>query len=451
MTFDWGIGTWEGLSWMVTGIAVFMFLLKLHKPAAAFSWFILSVVFFQMCLGPALYYAHFNESALAQIWKIEMQVDVNTYFSFVFPGAIAFAAALMLAQRNSRPIPFDLKSPVMRQRAAAWFLIALGGMSSMLINFTTELPSGLGFLVILMHQLLPCGLIYLHVVVLKKRSLSGPLSRRNLISWPILIFAAWLLLLAIRTGMFGAIIFWGLVAVAHTFEIRSVGILKRFVLFGIAGLLVMSIQLAKTNYRAEAWGAGNAGVSSFITSLETGWASFSDETESDAIWFGLLTRANQGWIMSHVMNTCDSERIEEGWERIGTTLAASVIPRAIWPDKPEAGGKENIQRYTAIKLQAKTSMNISYFGDFYVAFGTFGGILGLAVFGYAMGMLLNWLMRIRHKQPLFFIAYPIVIIGLLQVETDLTMLANHALKSIAFLIIFELTAPRPTAALQRTS
>jgi len=96
-------------------------------------------------------------------------------------------------------------------------------------------------------------------------------------------------------------------------------------------------------------------------------------------------------------------------------------------------------------------MNISYFGDFYVAFGTFGGILGLAVFGYAMGMLLNWLMRIRHKQPLFFIAYPIVIIGLLQVETDLTMLANHALKSIAFLIILELTAPRPTAGLQRTS
>jgi len=73
----------------------------------------------------------------------------------------------------------------------------------------------------------------------------------------------------------------------------------------------------------------------------------------------------------------------------GGTLAdavLAVIPRALWPDKPEFGGSGDIvSRYTGFQFAFGTSVGVGQVMEFYINFGTPGVILGFLAVGWMIG------------------------------------------------------------------
>ncbi len=64
----------------------------------------------------------------------------------------------------------------------------------------------------------------------------------------------------------------------------------------------------------------------------------------------------------------------------------SLIPRAIWPDKPSFGGGGGIvSKYTGIRFAKNTSVGVGQVLEFYLNFGTLGVIGGFFIFGWVLG------------------------------------------------------------------
>ncbi|MEX0890906.1 MAG: hypothetical protein WEB88_01970 [Gemmatimonadota bacterium] len=76
---------------------------------------------------------------------------------------------------------------------------------------------------------------------------------------------------------------------------------------------------------------------------------------------------------------------------VGETLwlaAIAAIPRAIWPEKPSAGGSGDlVTRFTGIPFAEGTSVGIGQVMEFYVNFGVPGVAIGFLLFGLALGVI----------------------------------------------------------------
>ena len=76
-------------------------------------------------------------------------------------------------------------------------------------------------------------------------------------------------------------------------------------------------------------------------------------------------------------------------------LLASVIPRFLWPDKPEAGfGNEFGRRYGFLHPRNyDTTINVPWLAEFYMNFGTAGVMVGMALVGAGFRFLVQKLGR----------------------------------------------------------
>lgn len=78
-----------------------------------------------------------------------------------------------------------------------------------------------------------------------------------------------------------------------------------------------------------------------------------------------------------------------------TFLLASVVPRALWPEKPEAGfGNEFGRRYGFLHPRNyDTTINVPWLAEFYMNFGAAGVIVGMALVGAGFRFLVQKLSR----------------------------------------------------------
>jgi hypothetical protein len=106
----------------------------------------------------------------------------------------------------------------------------------------------------------------------------------------------------------------------------------------------------------------------------------------------LDSRLNQNWLVgAAVMNHAD------GWTSFayGATLPLwALIPRAVWPDKPDVGGGGDIVTdFTGIPFAEGTSVGAGQVLEFYVNFGIPGVLLGFLGLGYLLMRLDHGIMR----------------------------------------------------------
>jgi hypothetical protein len=132
---------------------------------------------------------------------------------------------------------------------------------------------------------------------------------------------------------------------------------------------------------------------------------------------------------------CPKEPFANG-ETIFASTVAGFVPRFLWPDKPIAGGKENMLRFAGYRLTTTTSMDIGPHMDGYANFGRAGGI----VFMFVYGLLINWLLvfflnRSIKWSPTILLWSPFVFIQVLKVETSFTTTFNAATKGIFFVFL----------------
>src|SRR5450432_2035180 len=95
--------------------------------------------------------------------------------------------------------------------------------------------------------------------------------------------------------------------------------------------------------------------------------------EPNRLFLGAV-RMNQGWLVAQTMYKVPAKFDFAYGETIWQSIAAAIVPRFLWPDKPESGGKANLKRFWGFDLVG-FSMNIGPFGEGYANFDVVGGIV----------------------------------------------------------------------------
>lgn len=112
-----------------------------------------------------------------------------------------------------------------------------------------------------------------------------------------------------------------------------------------------------------------------------------DLDDSDHAFF-IDIRFNQNYFVGLTVDRLAQREIRH--ELGGTVPLWALIPRAIWPDKPEVGGGGNlVEEATGLRLDEESSFGAGQPLEFYLNFGWGGVIVGFALWG----ALLTWLDR----------------------------------------------------------
>jgi hypothetical protein len=127
-----------------------------------------------------------------------------------------------------------------------------------------------------------------------------------------------------------------------------------------------------------------------ISNLVTDFQLFSLDAPDQAT--SINDRLNQNMFVADAI-----VRYESGINELalGSTVPWwALIPRAIWPDKPDVGGSGDVvAEYTGLNLSKGTSFGIGQVLEFYINFGIIGVIVGFFAFGYILKYLDIGIMR----------------------------------------------------------
>jgi hypothetical protein len=106
-----------------------------------------------------------------------------------------------------------------------------------------------------------------------------------------------------------------------------------------------------------------------------------------------------------------------------TFLLASVIPRFLWPEKPEAGfGNEFGRRYGFLHSRNfDTTINVPWLAEFYMNFGTAGVIVGMALVGAGFRFLVQ---KLSHpiSSPAEYVLGLSLVFQLFYAESNLALM-----------------------------
>ncbi|RMD99002.1 MAG: hypothetical protein D6816_15475, partial [Bacteroidetes bacterium] len=112
-------------------------------------------------------------------------------------------------------------------------------------------------------------------------------------------------------------------------------------------------------------------------------------------------------------------------------------PRALWPNKPEAGGAEKMMRFCGFDVQG-SGMNIGLLGEAYVNFGFGGAAVFLFLFALFLNYIYTWFLKVGQERPYIVLWLPLAFFGALSVETDFVTVLNHLIKFFLFFFFFDL-------------
>ena len=315
----------------------------------------------------------------------------ESYFDLAFPAVTLFILLLKFANKTSSNYKFSVDN----LRVASLYeknnyYLMLGIVSLIILPVS---PSSLRFVFVLLSN-------FAAIAVVIKFFNSSKL--------PLLAYVAVIIVSGVASGMLGAFIWPLLLLTVYLLYFSSVKIsLTLKALFFVMGMFVLSVfQLAKFQYRAEVW---NTDVSTSASSLEK-VERFGDIVVSkiknlkpehtDFLAHTIMLRLDQGYIVNWTIDYVPKNEPFANGETIGLGVISSFVPRFFWPNKPKAGGKENMKRFAGITLTS-SSFEIGFLGEAYVNFGRRGGIVFMGLWGFTIGWLLGKWKTKSIDNPLF--------------------------------------------------
>jgi len=409
-------------------VAFFLFyFINFIKNFGRSVWLVLDLIVLLACITwlitPLFFYHYYNQdNDLANLWVKTMQVDSNTYYSFVFPATMALSLGLhwpliKKVQFNYSLAALRANGYFNRPNKVAYQLI---GMSLLATFLRPLIPGDLSYILYLFEKLLLLGLLYLFF------SGNKPKKYILLIGIGILVYSS------IRSGMFGELVY--MLAIASI--ILSLGLKYEFkkklfiVIVGI--LLIVLLQSVKNEYRKVAWNTG-ADISYFGTLIIDRISNPLKILDDEGL-FQIAVRFNQGWLISSTMSNVPNIVPFANGETIWQSLAAIAVPRFLWPNKPISGGKANIDRFLGIK-DISYSMNIGPIGEAYANFGIFGGIIFMFFYGLFFLSVFNYMIKLTFSHPTIIFWIPLLFFYAIGVESDMLTTINSLVKTAFFVLI----------------
>lgn len=359
----------------------------------------------QWLVGPVL-----NYGMTYSFGRYSMYVEEAEYFQFAIP-ATAFFVAIMLATGSSIR-QNNLLQFMDRKRffAVGIILNAIGIAATFALSSRGQ--GSMGFLLYLISQLRYVGALYFICSTHEFRLLFAAASCIQLVT------------MSLGAGVFHDLILWLAIMFCYWFAQRKWSAVVKFTLLSVACISLFSIQVVKQEYRERIQRGESPSIFAMVGEyLTPGGNAWETDTLSLAV-----TRLNQGWIISAVMNNVpENEPYAEG-ETIEIAVLSALVPRFLWRDKKKAGGQENFKRFTGLGLGRSTSMAISPLGEAYANFGATNGILFMIAFGALFALAYHGTLRYAAKNPTFIFWIPLIFYQAVKAETEMLVVINQLTK-----------------------
>jgi hypothetical protein len=341
-------------------------------------------------------------------FKYHMYVDEPTFFSYALPATCGFTAAIL-----GCGLVVDQRPIVAQKRQDFYFNY---GVYLVIIAFAAELtssrvPSSIQFFFFLLSQLRYVAAMYF--------LLSG--HRYRFIAT--IIACSSLFVKSANAGMFHDLLLWLALIFCIWFPTAKWLHYRKPLVFGLAALMVFTIQVVKQDYRDRL----RAGEKPSLFVMAFDYLSPSGRAWDKDILSLALVRLNQGWIISAVMNHVPSQQ-EYGKGATVVDAVVALAPRFLIPTKVGAGGRESFRKYTGLAIGNETSMCISVLGEAYANFGEYGGIFFMIAFGVFIAVYYSQVLKWTAKHPDFLFWIPLIFYQAIKAETDMVVIVNQIVK-----------------------
>jgi hypothetical protein len=179
-------------------------------------------------------------------------------------------------------------------------------------------------------------------------------------------FAALMIVLAFRSSF-------------HRLTVRSVAF---GVVIAYLGLSIYTTYMRDRNLiREVVWGGAKVSdrarqIQETLASAE--WFDFHDQQHLGRVDL----RLNQNHLVGAAVVYMHDQRLDQANGETIRNAALSLVPRALWPDKPVAAGSGDlVSTYTGLIFSEGTSVGIGHVLEWYVNFGRIGVIVGIFLIG----------------------------------------------------------------------
>jgi hypothetical protein len=366
----------------------------------------------QWIIGPLLAYKFYPDDEFYY-----MAVELHEYMSFVVPATAAFALGMYLPfwrkEYSEKFYLYQIQLFASKYKNVDILLIILGIVSELLIDFV---PGSLKFVFFLFSGMRFIGLYFLL------------LSSRKYKKIYVVVVIGWLFISSIQESLFHELLLWlGFLLLIMAF-IKNPGIGKKIVYLMSILLLAVVIQTVKYSFRQALIEGSGQRINLFVETVQSHVVE-GDRLMSESNLASMVTRINQGWIIARIMSwTPSREPFAEG-ETIIEAVKSSVMPRFLFPDKLQAGGRNYFARFTGKYLSDQTAMGLGLLGEAYANFGIFGGIVFMLSIGVFYNFIVHKIYKVarRHASIIFFI--PIIFLQVVKAETDFSVILNHLIKA----------------------
>ena len=426
--------TWY--SWLLMTLAaviVFSILYKLGRGIILREIIALHSVFVCLVMPLAGYTYYTRENVLSMLYVKYMPITSTQYFSYALPAIAGFVFMLCLPLGNNGATDggifiterfSEIKKILKHHGNTALYLLIWGVFCNFIAPFA---PEGLQFFIILFFWASFAAILYIYF------STNLPYKRAALI-----VFVVFILYQAVQTGMFTVVAYMGMTIFSFIFLGKKTGILKKAIIFTVSLFALLLIQSVKNVYRDYTWRGKRGFVENktlLFTSLISDKLSSPSDMFTQQAMFPIYMRTNQGFNVALVIRRFPQIKKFDNGDNLLMSLAASLVPRFFWPDKPEAGGKYNMLYYTGFKIKG-WSTNVGPLGEAYGSFGVTGGIIYMIF----LGLFIRWaylkVFEVSKKIPLIIFWIPLLFFQVsYSAENDTLQILNSLTKGALFIFI----------------
>jgi hypothetical protein len=420
---------WETISFGMFCYFFLELLFRLGNKVVVLDLIIISAVFTWLVMPVIFYHVYPKENILARLWLRYMPISSDEYFVFAVPSTVSMILGLRVPlgklHINSNPQIYiqNVKKILALKPQTGMILIIVGVVSSFL-RFL--FPVSLDQMFYLFSHLTYVGFFYI---------VYSPNKYKRIVVSSVI---ALLVGQALATGMFGEMIY--MMALMFTLAIfgKKISFQSKLSFTILAFIFVIVLQSVKQDYRKRSWTEG-AGADPFYFAelISDRLADPGSLMDANKLFF-IGVRFNQGWLAAKTMKMVPEKYPFANGETIWQSILASIVPRFLWPDKPEAGGRDNLKRFWGYKLEGY-SMNIGPAGEAYANFGVAGGIIYMFFYGLLFNLLLSLILKWAEKRPTVILWLPFLFLYVISVETDLLTTMNAITKTTFFtFVVFKL-------------
>lgn len=377
---------------------------------------------------------------LAQRLGVNMDVSYEVYFEYAFPATLAYLFGLTIPLWNQKRLDSTISDIVKNIREKYYYrqqtgvILILIGLPFWILQNSSY--TSLNYVFYLFSHLIMVGISLLLFTNYRFKWL-----------WVCVIILI-LFYTSFLNGMIGSLIFWMFILLVIYSLNRPLKIpyLGRLLFLLLCIWIIIVLQASKTEYRILTWDIRKNDMTGYVTreikqnpqifySLIKENVLNPNKIFKDKNILALTGRINQGSLVATAMAHVPKR---EDYGRGEVTIRYSVeafIPRILWPDKPNVGQADYINKFAGLELGRFHSATLGALGDAYVDYGKYG-FLFLGFMGFFVSGTFILFINKSKSTPTVLFWFLVLYFGTISItEISVAGYFNSVLKYVLFIVV----------------